>query len=92
MAELNIEVRDLPEVDFKGTGKKIKEQMRKCKMDHFDLALLLRMRTTSSIYAWTQGRHIPNSEYLLQLANIFGCRMEDLLAIKGEYNEDEYNI
>ena len=82
---------DLPEVDAKKTARNIKSMMKKCKMDHFDLALILRLRSTSTIYAWTQGRQVPSSESLLQLANIFGCQMEDLLGVKEEGdNENEW--
>lgn len=84
-------LHDLPEIDAKKTAKNIKRMMKKCKMDHFDLALILRLRSTSTIYAWTQGRQVPSSESLLQLANIFGCQMEDLLGIKGE-GEDDYEL
>ena len=86
-------IHDLPEIDAKKTAKNIKRMMKKCRMDHFNLALILRLRSTSTIYSWTQGRCVPSAESLLQLANIFGCQIEDLIGVKDDSEgEDDYEL
>ena len=81
---------DLPKLDVEKTGRIIKSYMKKNQWDAFDLATVLGMKSVSTIYAWTQGRHAPNAEYILQLANIFGCSMEDLIGVEGKEIENEW--
>lgn len=76
--------QDLPEVDMELTGKIIKGYMKQNRMDVFDLALILRMRNTASIYSWLRGDHLPNVNYLMQMSHIFGCTIEDLLGVQKE--------
>lgn len=75
---------ELPTIDSKKTAENIKRLMRLNRLDTFDLAMALKMRSTTSIYAWTQGRIIPSADNLVKLAAVFGVRIDDILVISKD--------
>lgn len=46
-----------------------------------DIADFLELTTTRVIYDWMNGKKIPSTENLLNLAKLFNVQMEDILAI-----------
>jgi transcriptional regulator with XRE-family HTH domain len=71
--------RKLPAIDKAETGANIKRLMRKAKIDAYELASILGLRSTTNVYAWTQGRVVPNADSLIKLSSIFGCSVDDIL-------------
>lgn len=78
----------LPAVDKEATGENIKRLMRKVKIDTYELANVFGVRSTTSIYAWTQGKILPSADSLVKLAHIFNCTVDEILVV-SEDGEDE---
>ncbi len=73
---------ELKRVDGFETGINIKRMMRLRKIDTYELSQKLGMRSTTSIYAWTQGKIIPSTDNCVKLAQIFGCTVDDILVLE----------
>ena len=71
--------KDLPIVDSKATGENIKRLMRLKKITISQLQVKLGMASATNIYAWCRGKYVPSTDRLLQLAYIFGCKVDDIL-------------
>ncbi len=78
----------LPVVDKEATGENIKRLMRKAKIDTYELANVFGVRSTTSIYAWTQGKILPSADSLVKMAHIFNCTVDEILVI-AEVSDDE---
>lgn len=78
----------LPVVDKEATGENIKRLMRKAKIDTYELANVFGVRSTTSIYAWTQGKILPSADSLVKMAHIFNCTVDEILVI-AEVSGDE---
>lgn len=74
----------LPNCDKVKTGANIKRLMRLNKIDSYKLAQMFDMRSTTSIYAWTQGRIAPNADNLVKLSKVFNCSIDDIVVVEGE--------
>ena len=70
---------DLPIIDNIKTGENIKRLMRLKKITVSQLQMKLGMASATNIYEWCRGRYVPSSDRLLQLAYIFGCKVDDIL-------------
>ncbi len=76
-----MEVTRYPDINVEATGEKIRKLMKTKKLDTYTLSQMLEMRSTTSIYAWTQGRVLPNTTNLVRLSQIFDCKIDDLIVM-----------
>lgn len=73
-----------PEIDITATGENIKQLMKINKLGVFDMASRLKLRSTTNIYAWTQGRMVPSVDNLIKLAYLFNCTLDEIIVLKKE--------
>lgn len=72
----------LPIIDCEATGKNIVRLMKENKISMYKLQMDLGLQSATNIYAWQSGRHLPSIDYLLKLAKMFNCSVEDILIVK----------
>lgn len=65
----------------KETGDRLYSLIANSKYTLEDIADFLELTTTRVIYDWMNGKKIPSTENLLNLAKLFNVQMEDILAI-----------
>lgn len=75
---------ELPTIDKIRTGNKIKMLMQQNHLTISQLQLRLGMASATNIYAWCRGEITPGPDRLLHLANIFNCKIEDILMTSEE--------
>lgn len=70
-------------IDVAATGKEISKRMYEKKLNISQLADQC-IVSVQAIYKWTQGRCIPTTENLVELAKALDCKMDDLIKEKEE--------
>lgn len=65
----------------KETGDRLYSLIESSKYTLEDIADFLELTTTRVIYDWMNGKKMPSTENLLNLAKLFNVQMEDILAI-----------
>ena len=82
-----------PVLDLKATGEKIKYYRNLKNLTVKDLQLILGMEKPQAIYNWESGINMPAIDNLIVLANLFDCKMDDLVEttlIEIEVYEDSF--
>lgn len=65
-------------IDVKKTGEKIHGKARDMKLKADDIAEALETDVTA-VYAWYAGKNLPKLANLFNLAQIFGCSVDELV-------------
>lgn len=68
-------------IDIEATGKEIRRRMHEKKLNVSQLAdkSIVSMAT---VYSWIEGRKLPKTESLIELARALDCKMEDIIKEK----------
>ena len=71
-------------VDKFETGENLRRLMRKAGLTTLNMQYHLRLSSPSSVYAWRQGRFLPNVENLVKISQILNCDINDIIVLEGE--------
>lgn len=74
--------KDLPTIDVAATAENICRLMKAKRISVGQLQMAFGFQSATNIYAWRQGRFIPNADHLVALAHILGCKVDDILIVK----------
>lgn len=69
-------------IDPKATGKRISALMSETRTSKQDIAEVLELTTTNSIYKWINGMSLPSIDHLVTLADILGVSLDELLVCR----------
>ena len=79
-------------VDIVETSRRIKELCTEKGFSANEIRKYFRLQSVQSVYSWwsVKSKNIPGLDHLLQLSDLLGCTMEDLLVLKEvEIQEEE---
>lgn len=71
----------LPRIDMKATGKRIDSLRIKQGMSKADIQHHFGFTTPQAVYKWIHGKSLPSADNLVILADLFNCKIEDILVI-----------
>lgn len=74
------------EIDARETGLNIYKLREKAGMSITEMQNAFNFNTPQTIYKWQQGIRIPSVRHLMQLADLFGVSVEDILVVKEGCN------
>lgn len=66
-------------IDTKATGNNIKKLIKQQGITVSKLQHLLGFGTPQAIYKWLNGTHMPNIDNLFYLADILGCKVDQIV-------------
>lgn len=69
-------------VDMEQTGKNIERMMKDRNMTPKDMQRAFGFGTVNTIYTWIRGKKVPNIDNIVQMAEIFDVKMDDIVAVK----------
>lgn len=75
-------------VDRKMTGRRINNLMIDRGFSVLRLQDLMELESAQSIYKWLGGETIPTVDKLVKLAQIFGCKIDDIVITKEAETEE----
>lgn len=73
---------EIPVIDMQETGLNIVRLRRKNGIKVREIQDILGFTTTVAIYKWERGETLPSLDNLIALTRIFGCEMEDIIAVE----------
>ncbi len=79
-------------VDIIETSRRLKELCTEKGYGASEIQKHLRLQSVQSVYSWwsVKSKNIPGLDHLLQLSDLMGCTMEDMLVLKEvEIQEEE---
>ena len=79
-------------VDIVETSRRIKELCVDKELSAADIQKNMQLQSVQSVYSWwsVKSKNIPGLDHLLQLSDLLGCTMEDMLVLKEvEIQEEE---
>lgn len=68
-------------IDMSATGNRIYEAIQSKGLSILQVTDMM-MLSQSAIYQWCWGRQIPTVDHLVELADLLGVQMEELLVIE----------
>ena len=71
----------LPFIDMKATGEFINGLRVKQGMSVADIQHHFGFAAPQAVYKWINGQSIPTVDNLVILADLFGCKIDDILVI-----------
>ena len=71
-------------IDTTKTGQKINSLRLKAGLSVKDIQKIFGFETPSAIYKWLNGASMPTIDNMINLAKIFGVKIDDIIVI-GEY-------
>ena len=71
-------------VDIVETSRRIKELCTEKGFSANEIRKYLHLQSVQSVYSWwsVKSKNIPGLDHLLQLSDLLGCTMEDLLVTR----------
>lgn len=66
-------------IDTVATGATIKAMMKKRNLTVIDIQSRCCLQTQMAVYKWLRGDSIPTIDNLVILAELFGCKIDDLI-------------
>lgn len=72
----------LPYIDMEETGKRINVLRSERGLVVADIQHHFNFYTPQAVYKWINGQSIPTVDNLVILADMFGCKIDDILVIK----------
>jgi transcriptional regulator with XRE-family HTH domain len=70
----------IPRIDIKATGENIKRLMDETGTTKEDIVTCCGV-TIQTVYSWLSGRRFPSADNLVVLSWIFGCKVDDIIAV-----------
>lgn len=80
--------RDLPAVDTKATGQRIKHLREAAGLSAQELADMLEIQR-NAVYRWQYGDIVPRVDNLVAMAAIFDVTVDEILVVEGESDETD---
>lgn len=74
----------LPYIDMYATGKRIDDLRAKQGLSKVDVQHHFGFNTPTAVYRWVRGECLPSLDNLVILADLFNCKIDDILIIKKE--------
>jgi transcriptional regulator with XRE-family HTH domain len=71
-------------VDKIATGNKIKEIIKEKELRIVDIQDIFGFNTPQAIYKWMRGDILPSIDNLIILADIFDCKIDEIIVVKRE--------
>ena len=71
----------LPIVDMEKTGHNIERLRRNRGLRVADIQNMIGFTSPQAVYKWEHGQSFPSLENLVALSHIFGCTIEDIIAV-----------
>ncbi len=71
-------------VDMMQTARNIDELRIKHGMTIKDMCDAVGVGTVQSVYKWIHGKNLPTIDNLVIIASLFGVKLDDIVATKGE--------
>lgn len=68
-------------INNKKTGERIKALMEENNMTASQLRKIFGFNTLQAIWKWRSGKSIPSIDNLFVLADLFNCKIEDIVAV-----------
>lgn len=78
----------LPYIDMKATGKHIDNLRAERGMTKADIQRYFGFSTPQAVYKWIYGKSLPSADNLVILADLFECRIDDILIVVREAEHD----
>lgn len=69
-------------IDMCTTGKKIKAHMTCADLSAKDIAATCNLATPNAVWGWQKGQIPPTVDNLVIIANVCGCKIDDLIVFK----------
>lgn len=69
-------------IDMEQTGKNIEQMMKAKNMTPKDMQNAFGFGTVNTVYTWMRGKKMPNIDNMVQMANMFGIKIDDIIAVK----------
>ena len=71
-------------VDIVETSRRIKELCADKELSAADIQKNMPLQSVQSVYSWwsVKSKNIPGLDHLIQLSDLLGCTMEDLLVTR----------
>lgn len=69
-------------IDMEQTGKNIEKMMEQNDMSPRDMQNAFGFGTVNTIYTWMRGKKMPNIDNIVQIADMFGTKIDDIIATK----------
>ena len=73
----------IPKINTKKTGARIRVLRKRAGLRIIDISQALHVYE-NSVYRWQTGTSLPNIDNLVLLADLFKCKIDDLLVIERE--------
>lgn len=74
-------------VDRKATGQNIKHRIRENNLTYKQVAKACHFSTDQAIYKWLRGDGLPSIDSLVILANLFHCRLDEIIVTQPTIKE-----
>ena len=71
---------------MKATGENIKSRCEQAKITPKDIAHTFNL-DLSTVYYWYQGKALPRFDIAYNLAEMCGCKIDDLVVLEKEEND-----
>ena len=80
-------------VDIIGTSRRIKELCVDKELSAANIQKNMHLQSVQSVYSWwsVKSKNIPGLDHLVQLSDLLGCTMEELLVLKEVEITEEQN-
>lgn len=72
-------MQKLPVINMKATGENLKRLMRLNGKTVYDIQMALKIGSSTNVYSWCAGKHIPNPDYLVKLAALLDCTIDEII-------------
>ena len=69
-------------IDMEQTGKNIEQMMKAKNLTPKDMQNAFGFGTVNTVYTWMRGKKMPNIDNMVQMANMFGIKIDDIIAVK----------
>lgn len=78
----------LPRIDMKATGRHIDSLRTERGLSKADIQRHFEFSTPQAVYKWIYGKSLPSADNLVILADLFECRIDDILIVVREAEHD----
>lgn len=79
----------LPAIDFKKTGQNISRLREEKDISVRELQIMFGFTSPETIYHWQNGTRLPSVDHFIVLAAILGVTIDEIIAIKGNHQDDQ---
>ena len=69
-------------IDMSETGKRIKAKIIEKRLSLDEIATILGLESTRSVYSWINGQTLPRIDNLVVLLQLFECGIFDIIVLE----------